>query len=256
MFSLGCRVTSPGTACLAAACAWGPSPSRASRSWSGHGCRKWLFISCNRTATWAVRSPSPKVRPCSHVLPFCGASVVNHLLWQSHRLQILLTPGIDTEWETTALWWVAYSPAFFKRHVQAGQCTCQLVKTNKQARKQETVNWEYLKSLSGFTLTKEKAYRGLNSKVWRKSWAYLNLISKSASEESASDLLSLQVWAHANRELGIPWMWTPFVASLSWCAWVVLCYCDTWAQAHLLDSVLTQGLVPIKAENGVPDFFF
>ena len=102
VFPLAGRVTSPGTACLVVACAWGQSPSRASQSWSGHDCRKWLFISCSRTVTWAVRSPSPKVRPCLHDLPFCGGSA-SHLFCQSHRLHIILTASINTEWKLQLL---------------------------------------------------------------------------------------------------------------------------------------------------------
>lgn len=93
-FSLAYRVISPGTACQAAVYGWGQSPSRVSQSWRGPGCRKWLFISCNRTVTWAARSPFPKVRPR---LPFCqGTLQVKYWLCQSHELWTLLTPNIHT----------------------------------------------------------------------------------------------------------------------------------------------------------------
>lgn len=79
MFSpLVCRVISPGTVCQVAVCGWGQCPSRASQSWSEPAYRKWLFISCSRTVTWAVRSPFPKVRP-HFAIPWGMLPVTNAL---------------------------------------------------------------------------------------------------------------------------------------------------------------------------------
>ena len=95
MFSpLVCRVISPGTVCRAAVCGWGQCPSRASQNWSEPAYRKWLFISCSRTVTWAVRSPFPKVRP-HFAIPW-GMLPVKQMLCQSYKLQIRLSPTTDS----------------------------------------------------------------------------------------------------------------------------------------------------------------